>query len=46
MPRSDWNIVKSSTYYFPTTNNEAVKVSSIFEVIDGLITLHQRTPRD
>ena len=41
MPRSDWKKVSESLFYIPNIN-EQKKISTIFNIIDNLITLHQR----
>lgn len=40
MPRSDWKKVSESLFYIPNIN-EQKKISTIFNIIDNLITLHQ-----
>ncbi|WP_261807070.1 restriction endonuclease subunit S [Lapidilactobacillus luobeiensis] len=42
MPRSDWNAVAQSNFSIPRTRNEQKKIGTFFQLLDNLITLHQR----
>lgn len=42
MPRSDWNQVSQTYFFFPRSLEESNKITKIFQYLDKLITLHQR----
>jgi len=41
MPRSDWKQVSTTEFYIPQ-NSEQTKIGNFFQVLDNLLTLHQR----
>lgn len=42
MPRADWKLVSNTDFYVPISNEEQAKIAGLFEIINTLITLHQR----
>lgn len=44
MPRADWSLVSKSLFFFPTKREEQVRIGTILNRLDNIITLHQRKP--
>ena len=42
MPRSDWNLVSKTAFYFPKSINEQSMIGITLQSLDQRITLHQR----